>query len=45
MAQIKELKVVHFSNLSMCHMKLGNVQKARDNSSKALAIDDRHIKR
>jgi len=29
MAQIKELKVVHFSNLAMCHMKLGHVQKAR----------------
>ena len=40
MAQIKELKLVHFSNLAMCHMKLGNVQKARDNSSKAhLRID------
>ena len=44
MAQIKELKVVHFSNLAMCHMKLGNVQKARDNSSKALAIDGKHMK-
>ena len=22
-------KVVHYSNLAMCHMKLGNVQKAR----------------
>ena len=30
MAQIKELKLVHFSNLAMCHMKLGNVQKARE---------------
>lgn len=44
MAQIKELKVVHFSNLAMCHLKLGNVQKARDNSSKALAIDGKNIK-
>ena len=38
MGQIKELKLVHFSNLAMCHLKLGNVLKARDNSSKALAI-------
>ena len=44
MAQIKELKLVHFNNLAMCHMKLGNVQKARDNSSKALALDGKNIK-
>ena len=30
MGQIKELKLVHFSNLAMCHLKLGNVEKARD---------------
>ena len=44
MAQLRELKVVHFSNLAMCHLKLGNVEKARDNSSKALAIDAKNIK-
>ena len=44
MAQLCELKVVHFSNLAMCHLKLGNTEKARDNSSKALAIDAKNIK-
>ena len=39
MAAIRDLKMAHFSNLSMCHLKLGNVEKARDNCSKALAID------
>jgi len=39
MAAIRELKVAHFSNLSMCHLKLGNVERARDNCTKALAID------
>ena len=43
MGQIKA-QARHFSNLAMCHLKLGNVLKARDNSSKALAIDGKNIK-
>ena len=44
MRQIRELKLAHHSNLAMCHMKLGNVQKAQINCSKALAIDPKNVK-
>jgi len=44
MASIRELKVAHFSNLAMCHLKLGNVDKARDNCTKALQIDPANVK-
>jgi Tfp pilus assembly protein PilF len=45
MAQIKELKLAHFCNLAMCHMKHGpNLQKARQNCSKALEIDPNNVK-
>jgi len=45
MAQIKELKVAHHCNLAMCFMKHGpKYAKARDNCTKALAIDPDHVK-
>jgi len=44
MKTIKELKVVHHSNLAMCHLKLGNMEKARDNCTKALMIDPNNVK-
>ena len=44
MAQIRELKLAHHSNLAMCNMKLGNVQKAQMNCSKALALDPKNVK-
>merc|ERR1719375_737755 len=45
MAQIKELKLAHFCNLAMCHLKQGpNLQKARTNCSKALELDPKNVK-
>jgi len=45
MALIKELKLAHFSNLAMCHLKHGpNLQKARTNCTKALEIDPKNVK-
>eukprot|EP00966_Prymnesium_polylepis_P145693 3365334-Prymnesium_polylepis.1 len=44
MAQIRELKLAHHLNLAMCHMKLGNMQKAQINCTKALAIDPKNVK-
>ncbi|KAL1521202.1 hypothetical protein AB1Y20_022753 [Prymnesium parvum] len=44
MAQIRELKLAHFSNLALCHLKLGNVPKAKVNCSKALQIDPKNVK-
>eukprot|EP00325_Prymnesiales_sp_UTEX-LB-985_P005138 CAMPEP_0174697336 /NCGR_PEP_ID=MMETSP1094-20130205/3229_1 /TAXON_ID=156173 /ORGANISM="Chrysochromulina brevifilum, Strain UTEX LB 985" /LENGTH=264 /DNA_ID=CAMNT_0015894289 /DNA_START=44 /DNA_END=838 /DNA_ORIENTATION=- len=45
MAQIRELKVAHHCNLAMCHMKHGpKLQKAKDNCTKALAIDAKNVK-
>lgn len=45
MAQIRELKLAHHCNLAMCHMKHGpKLQKARDNCTKALAIDPDNVK-
>lgn len=43
-AQIKELKVAHFSNLAMCHLKLGHTEQARASCSEAIAIDPGNIK-
>jgi len=45
MAQIRELKVAHHCNLAMCHMKHGpKYQKAKENCTKALAIDGNNVK-
>lgn len=44
MAQIRELKIAHHSNLAICLLKMGSVEKARDNCNKALAIDAANIK-
>ena len=45
MATIKELKLVHFNNLAMCHLKHGpNLQKAKMNCTKALDIDPKNVK-
>lgn len=44
MTQIRELKIAHHSNLAICLLKVGNVEKARDNCTKALAIDPSNIK-
>ena len=45
MAQIRELKIAHFCNLAMCHMKHGpKYAKAKDNCTKALAIDPDNVK-
>ena len=44
MVTIRELKINHFCNLAMCHLKLGNLQKARLNCTKALAIDEKNVK-
>jgi len=44
MATIHELKLAHFCNLGMCHLKLGNLPKARINCTKALAIDSTNVK-
>ena len=44
MAQIRELKMAHHSNLAICLLKVGSVEKARDNCNKALAIDPANIK-
>jgi len=45
MAQIRELKVAHHCNLAMCHMKHGpKLQKAKENCTKALAIDANNVK-
>jgi len=45
MAQIRELKVVHHCNLAICQMKHGpKYSKAKDNCTKALAIDGNNIK-
>jgi len=45
MAQIRDLKLAHFSNLAMCHLKRGpNYEKARVNCSKALELDPRNVK-
>lgn len=45
MAQIKELKLAHFCNLAMCHLKQGpNLQKAKTNCTKALALDPKNVK-
>ena len=41
---ISDLKVANFSNLAMCHMKLENFEKARDNCTKALAVDPTNVK-
>ena len=37
-------QVAHYSNLGVCHMKLGNIEKARDNCTKALALDPSNVK-
>ena len=42
--QVSELKVASASNLAMCHLKLGNTEKARDNCTKALAIEPANVK-
>ena len=45
MAQIRELKLAHFCNLAMCHMKHGQKYvKARDCCTKALALDADNVK-
>lgn len=45
MVQIRELKLAHYCNLAMCHMKHGpKYLKARDNCTKALAIDPDNVK-
>ena len=46
MKQIKELKLVHFNNLAMCHLKMPtpNLQKVRMNCTKALALDPNNVK-
>lgn len=45
MAQIKDLKLAHFCNLAMCHLKQGpNWQKAHLNCSKALDLDPKNVK-
>ena len=46
MAIIKELKLVHFNNLAMCHLKQTppNLTKARDRCTKALELDPANVK-
>ena len=45
MAQIRELKIAHHCNLAVCHMKHGpNYSKAKENCTKALAIDGSNVK-
>ena len=45
MAQIRELKIAHFCNLAMCHMKHGpKYAKAKENCTKALALDPDNVK-
>ena len=45
MAQIRELKIAHHCNLAVCHMKHGpKFSKAKDNCTKALAIDGNNVK-
>ena len=44
MKTIRELKLAHFCNLGMCHLKQGNLAKARVNCTKALAIDSSNVK-
>ena len=44
MAQIKELKLTHFNNLAMCHLKKDNWQKAHTNCTKALELDPKNVK-
>jgi Tfp pilus assembly protein PilF len=43
-AQISSLKAAHFSNLAMCHLRLGNTEKARDCCTKAIGIDPDNVK-
>ena len=44
MESISELKLAHFSNLAMCHVKLENYEKARDNCTRAIAMDPSNVK-
>lgn len=46
MTTIKELKLVHFNNLAMCHLKQTppNLEKARDRCTKALELDQDNVK-
>lgn len=46
MEQIKELKLAHFCNLAMCHLKAQppNWQKARANCTKALELEPTSVK-
>ncbi|CAK4076797.1 unnamed protein product [Aphanomyces euteiches] len=41
---IKQLKVAAYSNMAMCHLKLGNVDKTIEQSDKVLALEPGHIK-
>jgi len=38
------LKMASFSNLAMCHLRLGNTERARDCCTKALNIDPTNVK-
>jgi len=42
--QISSLKLAHFSNLAMCHLRLGNIEKARIWCTKALNMDPENVK-
>eukprot|EP00741_Cyanophora_paradoxa_P022659 tig00021493_g21884.t1 len=42
--QVRDLKLSHHLNLSMCHLKLGNWAKVIHNCDKALAIDPSNAK-
>lgn len=44
MAQLNELKLVHFSNVGLCHLKLGNREKCVSYCTKALALDANSVK-
>ncbi|KAJ1618745.1 hypothetical protein T492DRAFT_1090557 [Pavlovales sp. CCMP2436] len=44
MRRLAELKLVHFSNVGLCHLKLGSATKCITYCTKALALDPDNVK-
>ncbi|KAG8458617.1 hypothetical protein KFE25_008414 [Diacronema lutheri] len=44
MRRVNELKLVHFSNVALCHLKLGNAPKCITYCTRALGLDPDNVK-
>ena len=42
--QLRELQAAHHANLALCHMKLQQHERARDDCTRCLAIQPSHVK-